>query len=105
MEKGKQNYLYESTVKKEVVEKVTEEREENGQKIHRNRYLVIFWRLLHKRYSSRPNPLFACVFFAPARGPLREWVRLPDREFGGFAAICWPGRQRPGRRWRRKPQS
>jgi hypothetical protein len=33
MEKEKQKYIYETTVKKEVFEKVTEEREENGQKI------------------------------------------------------------------------
>lgn len=33
MEKEKQKYLYETTVKKEVIEKVTEEREENGEKI------------------------------------------------------------------------
>lgn len=33
MEKEKQKYLYETTVKKEVIEKVTEDREENGQKI------------------------------------------------------------------------
>lgn len=33
MEKEKQKYLYETTVKKEVIEKITEEREENGQKI------------------------------------------------------------------------
>lgn len=33
MEKEKNKYLYETTVKKEVVEQVTEEREENGEKI------------------------------------------------------------------------
>lgn len=33
MEKEKNKYLYETTVKKEVIEQVTEEREENGQKI------------------------------------------------------------------------
>lgn len=33
MEKQKQQYLHESTVKKEVIQKITEEREENGQKI------------------------------------------------------------------------
>jgi hypothetical protein len=33
MEKEKQNYLYESSVQKEVVDKITEAREENGEKI------------------------------------------------------------------------
>lgn len=33
MEKEKNKYLYETTVKKEIVEQVTEEREENGEKI------------------------------------------------------------------------